>query len=79
MRLRATYWMRLMMKLFKRPDEKYTEEEYDDMRKKVQDLNLTRKEERILIFHALKTLMPGVILTLLVIWSAIIIILLLIG
>ena len=78
MKSRVIYMNHTKMKLFKRPKEKYTEEEYNEMRKKVQDLNLSRKDEWLLIFLALKTLLPAVILTLLVIWGAIIIILLLI-
>lgn len=67
------------MKLFKRPNEKYSEEEYNEMRKNVQNLNLSRKDEWLLIWHALKTLLPGVLLTLLGIWSVIIIIMILIN
>ena len=60
------------MKLFKKPKDKYTEEEYNEMRRKVQDLNLSRKDEWLLIWHALKTLLPGVLLVLLIIWGVII-------
>ncbi len=62
------------MKFFRRPEEKYTEEEYNEMRRKVQDLNLSKQEERQLIWHALKTLLPGVLLVLLAAWSLIILI-----
>lgn len=60
------------MKLFKKPKDKYTEEEYNEMRRKVQDLNLSHKDEWLLIWHALKTLLPGVLLVLLIIWGVII-------
>lgn len=60
------------MKLFKRPDDRYTEEEYAEMRKKVQDLNLSKKDEWLLIWAAIKTLLPTVLLVLFAIWGIII-------
>lgn len=67
------------MKLFKKPKDKYTEEEYNEMRRKVQDLNLSRKDEWLLIWHALKTLLPGVLLVLLIVWGVIILFLFMTG
>lgn len=64
------------MNLFKKPTDKYTEEEYDEMRRKVQDLNLSRKDEWLLIWSAIKTLLPTVLLVLLAIWGVIILFLL---
>ena len=69
--------MQLTMNPFRRPTEKYTEEEYNEMRRKVQDLNLSRKDEWLLIWHAIKTLLPGVLLTLLIAWGLIFLIILL--
>lgn len=65
------------MKLFNKPSDKYTEEEYNEMRRKVQSLNLTKQEERQLIWSALKTLLPAVIMTVIGVWAVIIIIYLL--
>lgn len=62
------------MKIFKRPQEKYTEEEYNEMRRNVQKLNLSKKDEWLLIFHALKTLLPAVLLLLALVWGSLILI-----
>lgn len=62
------------MKIFKRPEDKYTEEEYNEMRKQVQDLNLSKKDEWLLIWSALKTTLPAVILLLLAVWGIFILI-----
>lgn len=67
----ATYWM-ITMKLFKRPEDKHTEEEYNEMRKKVQDMNLSRKEEWIIIWQAIKTFLPGFILAIIGVYSLVI-------
>ncbi|NLW29270.1 MAG: hypothetical protein GXY98_05125 [Erysipelothrix sp.] len=56
------------MGLFRR-EEKHTQEEYDEMRKKLQELNITKKEERQMIFGALRTLLPAVVLLLLAVWG----------
>ncbi len=56
------------MGLFRR-DETHTQEEYDEMRKKLQELNITKKEERQMILGALRSLLPAVILLLLAVWG----------
>ncbi len=56
------------MGLFRR-EEKHTQQEYDEMRKRLQELNITKKEERQMIWGALRTLLPAVVLLLLVVWG----------
>lgn len=56
------------MGLFRR-EEKHTQEQYDEMRKKLQELNITKKEERQMILGALRSLLPAVILLLLAVWG----------
>lgn len=61
------------MKIFKKPEDKYTEEEYNEMRKELQDLNLSKKEEWQMIWAAIKTIFPWVLLAIVGAWSLVII------
>lgn len=63
------------MNLFKKPEEKYSEEEYNEMRKKIQSMNLSKKDEWLLILMALKTYLPWVIMIILISYGGLLLIL----
>ena len=58
--------------IFFKIKDKYSQEEYDEMRKKLQEMNVSKKEEHLIIWTALKTLLPGVLLAIVLVWGVLV-------
>lgn len=65
--------------MFNKPKDKYTEEEYLEMRRQIQKMNITKKEERQLFWYAVKTFLPWVLLLLVAMWAVLFLIIWLIS